>query len=87
MTCTVQYRTTTIAVFTNESTVQYSIPLRFQARLQFMLHSINNWSVVQYSTNTTSVTKTETIPVTKILNLDTRYIHLYGYKCGYKANY
>ena len=48
----VQYSTTTIAVFTNESTVQYSIPLQFQARLQFQLHSINNWSVVQYSTNT-----------------------------------
>ena len=52
-----------------------------------MLHSINNWSVVQYSTNTTSVTKMVTIPVTKILNLDTQYIHFYSYKCGYKANY
>ena len=29
----------------------------------------------------------ETIPVTKILNLDTQYIHLYSCKCGYKADY
>ena len=29
----------------------------------------------------------ETITVANTLNLDTRYIHLYGYKCGYKADY
>ena len=29
----------------------------------------------------------ETILVKKILNLHTWYIHLYGYKCGYKADY
>ena len=29
----------------------------------------------------------ETIMVANTLNLDTRYIHLYSYKCGYKADY
>ena len=38
MTHTIQNSTNTITILTNESTVQYSIPLQFQAQLQFWLH-------------------------------------------------